>query len=188
MTKRRSSAQHSQQNLHIARRSIVELLGAIMALLSPLMLIGLLIAIIVLLDSYGAHRGIVQRMATQGKSAMAVVSSVSPEYGWAFVDYEDAQGNARSGVLELAYYPVSLWKDFARGDQLAIRYLPFAVRSSDRVILDAHFDAVRTYRGYLKPDVLGLLAVCWISILVKPQLLYVGLVDAERLSNDAFSV
>ena len=158
-------------------RGVSQFLSVALHFLSPLLLIGALIMGLILLDGYGAHRGMVQRMTEEGLETVGVISSVSLDHGWAFVNYEDAEGNARSGVLELRYYPADLGPRLAAGDSLAIRYLPPRVRSSDRVLLAGRLDEVRAYRGYLDPAGLIALGVCWAGVIAKPEILYLGFLE-----------
>lgn len=166
--------------------SLGQFFGALLMLISPLALITFLVGCIVVVDKYGAHLGQLRRMESQGRSTEAVVDFGSPEHDWVFVDYHDGE-QERSGVLEMRYYPAETWDLMQSGAKIQIRYLPITTRGSDRVVLANRFDDFRGYRAYLQPDALTLLGFSWVVFLFKPQLLYLGLVDGDLLSNEAFN-
>ncbi len=148
------------------------------------MIIGVLIGLIILLANYGEHRQFVQRLETEGLETQGSVDFASPEYGWAHMDYVDADGEARSGVLDMHYYDPELWQTLTPDTSVPLRYLPWHIPGSDRVILAEHFAEVQAYHGYLAPDLLGLVGICWLVVILKPQFLYVGLIDAEELFKE----
>ncbi|OQA23455.1 MAG: hypothetical protein BWY63_00218 [Chloroflexi bacterium ADurb.Bin360] len=166
--------------------SLKQILGALLALISPLALITFLIGCLVVLDKFGAHLGQLRRLERDGRVTEAVVDFASPDYDWVFVDYHDG-AEERSGVLEMRYYPAETWALMRPGATITIRYLPFAERGSDRVALVDRFDDLRSYRGYLQSDALILLGLSWAVFLFKPQLLYVGLVDGNLLGDEALN-
>lgn len=165
----------------------MEFLDLALGFLSPLLLLGFLIFCLILLEGYGAHYGMVKRMTEKGQETVGTISSVSLDYGWVFVDYEDAEGNMRSGVLELHYYPADLGFQLTRGEPLAIRYLPSHLRGSDRVLLAGPLDTVRAYRGYLEPAALIGLGICWAGLIAKPDILYFGFLKPSLLPNSSLT-
>ncbi len=169
-----------------ARRAAAQLFGALCALISPLALLSFLIGCIVIADAYGAHLGQLQRMEKQGLVTEATVDFPSPEYDWVFVDYHDG-AEERSGVLEMRYYPPETWDLMQPGAEIQIRYLPFQARGSDRVTLEARFSDFRAYHGYLQSEGVSLLICAWLVFVIKPQLLYVGFVDGDTLTNEALN-
>ena len=152
-------------------------------LISPLMIIGCMSTVLALVVRYGAHRGMLDRMATVGLETEAIVQSVTPEYGWIHVTYSDRQANERYGVLETAYYPAEHWQTAQSGTALKIRYLPSGETGSDRVLLADQLERVRRYRGYISAELVVVLAVCWLGVIVYPQWLYVGIIDIGEASE-----
>jgi hypothetical protein len=145
------------------------------------MMIGFIMAGIMLLAEFGEHRQFVRRLEEEGRVTQATIDSLSPDYGWAHVSYDGDDRETRYGVLEMDYYPPAMWDELQAGAEVEIRYLPWHLPGSDRVILNRELSAVRRHRGYLLTDLLSLLGVCWLVLVIKPQLLYVGLVDSETL-------
>ena len=181
-----------EQRQKLSRRSpgkqlsLKQILGALLALISPLMLIAFLVGCLVVLDRFGAHLGQLRRLERDGHVTEAAVDFASPDYDWVFVNYHDGV-QERSGVLEMRYYPAETWALMQPGASITIRYLPFTERGSDRVALADRIDDLRSYRGYLQSDALILLGLSWVVFLFKPQLLYVGLVDGNLLSDEALN-
>jgi hypothetical protein len=87
----------------------------------------------------------------------------------------------------MAYYPDSMWDELMPDSPVTIRYLPYAIPGSDRVVLQDRFEDVQGYRGYLSGDLIGLLIVCWLALLVKPQILYVGMIDPDSLMKEGLT-
>lgn len=151
------------------------------------MMIGFVMAGVMLLAEFGGHRQFVRRLEEEGRVTQATVESLSPDYGWAHVTYAGEDGETRYGVLEMDYYPPAMWDELQSGAEVEIRHLPWRLPGSDRVVLNQQMAAVRRYRGYLFSDMLSLLGICWLVLVIKPQLLYVGLVDAGRLFPEGLS-
>lgn len=156
-------------------------LDALLLLLSPLMVIGFLTAAIILLSDYGKHRRFVRNLETSGHVAPAVVKSASPDYGWAVVTFEDKHGETRTNVLEMTYYPEETWETVIPTAQVMVRYLPYTLRDSDRVVLEERFEDVQSSHTYLSGDMVGLLITCWLVVVIKPHILYAGLIDGDML-------
>ncbi len=156
-------------------------LDALLLLLSPLMVIGFLIAAIMLVSNYGEHRRFVRTMEASGLTASAVVKSTVPDREWAFVTFEDAHGETRTNVLEMQYYPDQTWAAVTPTAHVTIRYLPYTLRGSDRVVLEERFEDVQSSHAFLSPDIVGLLIACWLAVVIKPHILYAGLIDGDVL-------
>lgn len=168
------------------RAGLRRFIDALLLLLSPLMVIGFLIAVIMLVSNYGEHRRFVRNLEASGRVATAVVKSASPDYGWAFVTFEDAHGEARTNVLEMQYYPDETWEAVTPKAHVMIRYLPYALRNSDRVVLEDRFEDVQSSHAFLSGDMVGLLITCWLVVIIKPHILYAGLIDADVLMEKGF--
>jgi hypothetical protein len=162
-------------------QGMVQVGDVFLLLISPLMMIGFIIAAVMLLAEFGEHRQFVRRLEEEGRVTQATVESLTSEHAWAHVTYPGEDGDARFGVLDMDYYASDVWDTLQVDRTVEIRYLPWHLPNSDRVILNRRFEAVRRYRGYLTADLLSLLGICWLALVIKPQLLYVGLVDTKIL-------
>ena len=151
--------------------------------IAPLGIILFLVGTFALLDSYGTHHRLVRQMTEEGRTAVAIIDSVSHENNSIAVDYSDDQGNFRYGILDMRYYDPLLWETLTPKTPVQIRYLPIHVSSSDRVVLQQYFDNVLSYRGYLPADLVGLMLCTWLLIIANPQCLYLGFVDFDVLSE-----
>jgi|GEM_PF-3052269 len=150
----------------------------IVMILTPLLLIGILIAALILLDGYISHNNMLERMTEQGLITTATIRSISDDF--VFVNYEDAEGNERSGVLDRYYYPPSVWARHEPGETLTIRYLPRRTPGSDRVLLEDRFADVRDYQDYFDSRLLIMLAICWGGLIMEPAVLFLGFMDNSK--------
>jgi len=144
--------------------------------IAPLGIILFLVSTFALLNSYGTHHRLVRQMTEEGRTAVAVIDSVSHENNSIAVDYSDDQDNLRYGVLDMCYYDPVLWETLTPNTTVQIRYLPVHTSGSGRVILQQYFDNVLSYHGYLSTN-LGLMLGAWLLIIANPQWLYLGFID-----------
>jgi hypothetical protein len=156
-------------------------LETILFFFSPMTILVCFIVVLMLAIQYGEHHTFVQRLNTQGRVTQGTVKYVTPELGWAHVAYTDAEGRERHGELEMHYYAPAAWEDLTTGDTVTLRYLPWVLPGSDRIVLQARYDAVRRYRGYLDPWLVLTLAVCWGALVIQPQLLFIGFAGWDEI-------
>ena len=168
-------------------QDIQSVFQALLFLLSPLMIIGCVVGVLALVTRHGEHQQMVRRMTAYGLETKATVDFPAPDHDWVHVTYVDADGRERFGVLEMAYYAGGAWQEMRSGAVLSIRYLPFDIPGSDRVVLASRFAEVRSYRGYLSTDLLILLGICWLVVALEPRWLYVGMVDKDALFEGQFT-
>lgn len=169
------------QRFTVIWKNVLWFINLILSAIAPLGIILFLVSIIALLDSYGTHSRLARQMTEEGQTAVAVIDFVSRENDWIFVDYRDDQNNLRDGILEMQYYDPVLWETLIPDTTVQIRYLPFHVSGSDRVVLQQYFDNVLSYRGYLSADLVGIMLGAWLLIIAYPQCLYLGFVEVNVL-------
>lgn len=168
-----------------ATRKFIDIL---LLAISPLMFIGVLVALIALVTRHSEHRQFVRRMNESSLVTQGTVESASPENDWVFVRYLDEAGETRQGVLGMFYYDdPALWASLTPDAEVTVRYLPWRIPGNDRLVLAERYAEVRGYRGYFSFDVIGLLLVCWVLVIIKPQFLYIGLVDADLLFTNGLT-
>lgn len=153
----------------------------LLAFLSFFAVIMFVISALMVVENTTTHRRYVRRLEEIGYVTQGTVDFQSPENDWIVVDFVDAQGEARSNVLEMKYYPESTWQRLTSGTEVTIRYLPYPQIDSDRIILEQEFERVKDYVGFFENDVGTLFLASWIILILKPQVLYLGLVDIDKL-------
>lgn len=142
--------------------------------LSPLALLLVVVCIIAFLDRVGQHNRLVNLMSTRGAIVEATVSRLDPEKGLVFLDYR-LDGEERIGLLYTRYYPDAL-DVLAPGNQILAR-----VDRSGVEALAVWEDRFSQFRGYLgfATDLAVIFAAGWLVLVLRPEILYVGLSGPE---------
>ncbi len=150
---------------------------------SVLTIILMVVIAIVFLERHGDHRRFVTALEHEGRVAIATVDFVSEKNNWVDVYYQDEAGQNRYGRLEMHYYPEGAWEGLERNAEVEIRYLPESSRHAGEVVLADRLTRVRTHLGHIR-DLLYAGAGCLLLIIYKPQPLFFGFVEGERLIEE----
>lgn len=143
-------------------------LDNILAVLSPLAIIGFVFGAIILITNGIEHYSLVQRLEREGVVNLAKVSYI-PNDGDIQVTFTTSDGEERTHFIRRKYYPPELLRQLALGDSVKIRRL--AQEWEYDAVWEDHFPAVQGYLGFAAaPGVMVL--VCWVVVLVHPEFLY----------------
>ncbi len=149
--------------------------------LAPLMFV---VGVISGLDRWNTYGRLRAELQASGLQAAGTISYLDEENSRAGVDYLDRDGRPRYGVLEMRYYNTVGWGQFAPGAPVNIRYIPEYTSLGDQVVLvEAYGDFLDFFPAW--PDVWGILGVAWLVLMARPQILFWGLVDGEKLVSEA---
>lgn len=149
--------------------------------LAPLMFV---VGVISGLDRWNTYRRLRSELEASGLQAEGFVSYRDDENSRIGVDYLDQDGRQRYGALEMRYYNTVGWEQFVPGAPVNIRYIPEYTSISDQVVLvEAYDDFLDFFPAW--PDVFGILGVAWLVLMARPQILFWGLVDGEKLMSEA---
>lgn len=154
---------------------------ALLSVFSFFAIIMFVVGALVTVENVATHRRYVRRLDEVGQVAQGVVDSQSEENGWIIVDFTDASGEHRANVLEMKYYPEETWQQLTSGTELTIRYLPLPNIGSDRIVLEDEIERVREYVGIFENDTGTVTLISWAILVIKPEILYLGLVELEKL-------
>lgn len=154
------------------------------AVLAPLMFA---VGVIAATDRCGVHYGMLDKLARHGSSALATVSYVNEDYGYASMHFTNSAGVNRAGELYFQYYGPEVKAALQPGAQARIRYVDSLKDGTSRVILEGQEAAVRNY-VCLTPDIWGILLAAWLVVMIKPQIAFVGFVNGEKLAEDAIGL
>lgn len=164
-------------------RKLWPIVDVVLLILSLFAIILVVIGALMTVENVATHRRYVWRLEEAGQVTQGTVDFQSPEHDWIFIEFTDAQGETRSTVLEMKFYPESAWERLTPGTQVAIRYLPYPQIGSDRIVLEREFERVKDYVGFFENDAGTVFLVCWAILILKPQVLYLGLVDIDKLGS-----
>lgn len=168
-----------QDAVQLTRRITGLMIGA----LSPLALIAFLIGLFGILDRAGSHLSLIRHMEASGFVTTAVVWHRT-DSGEIHVTFTGRDGGDRYTTLDAFTCPTARCETLTVGDEVSIYALPPGTPNFGRAILAEAYNCVRSDRPYLAPDLLGILGVSWALLVLKPQVVYAGLVDSDRLLND----
>ena len=158
--------------------------AAYICIISPMILLLFVVGVIAAMDRMGTHRSFVRNLDTHGYVVSAEVDFQNRENDWIFVRFDADNRTEKSIPMDMEYYPPETWNRLRPGAKVEIMALPITARGSDRAILAGELDTVRSYRPYLKPDIVGILGISWALLVFKPQIFYLGLVDGDQLMED----
>ncbi len=168
-------------NISKIKDTIWPIVDVLLAVFSFFAIIMFVVGGLSTIENVVTQRRYVQRLEEAGRVTEGVVDFQSEENGWIIVDFKDASGEDRSNVLEMKYYSEEAWQQLTPGTEVTIRYLPYPNIGSDRIILEKEFEQVRSYVGFFENDVGTVFLASWVILIIKPQVLYLGLVDIEKL-------
>ncbi|MGC9400588.1 MAG: hypothetical protein ACP5HM_15835 [Anaerolineae bacterium] len=155
---------------------------ALLSVFSFFAIIMFVVGALTTVEDVATHRRYVRRLDEVGQVAQGVVDFPSEENGWIIVDFTDASGEHRANVLEMKYYPEETWQQLAPGTEVTVRYLPYPNIDSDRIVLENELERVRKYVGFFENHMGTVTLISWALLVIKPEILYLGLVDIEKLN------
>lgn len=157
-----------------------QILMMFFASLAPLMF---LVGVIAGIDRWTSQNRFVRDLETYGKVVAARVSYVDEENHRAGVDYLDASGQERFGTLELRYYKPETLANLKVGASLQIIYIDALVSDNEKAALADEFAAVKTMPP-INADVAWVLLISWLIVAAKPQFVFLGIVNFDRMMAD----
>lgn len=138
--------------------------------LSPMAILGFVIATIIMLDGFGTHVNFVRALQQDGQLGSGTLYYDGPADTTAVVELDEPDGEML--ILYTRYYSPATLNSLAEGQTVRVRYTA-PPEHEYKAVLEDHFDEVRAYWGYLK-EVIWVLAVCWFMLVLHPELLYLG--------------
>lgn len=153
--------------------------------ISPMVLMLLIVAVIMLPDNYGAHRRLREALEKTPQTAIATITNCHEEDRYCFADCIDINGQEYYCKLDWRYYPEEIRAGLARleqGDKVTVRFAPQA--HDNEVVLAEYYEVFTEYKGYLYDlGITGL--VCWGILILNPEILFFSLVDNLKQVVDA---
>ncbi|GAB4484306.1 MAG: hypothetical protein OHK0031_08300 [Anaerolineales bacterium] len=157
-----------------------QILMLFFASLAPLMF---LVGMIAGIDRWATQNRFIQNLETYGKTTQARISYIDEENHRAGVDYLDAAGQERFGTLELRYYSPDVLAKLNVGDRLQIIYIDALVSENEKTALAGELAAVKNTLP-VSADIGWTLLISWLIVAVKPQFVFLGIVDFDNLMAD----
>ncbi len=154
---------------------------------SPFALMLLLLMLVAVATETINHQRFVNELETQGRTTYGEVESIWEDWeadeGRINFVWQDIDGRSRWGHLEKQGHPPETWASLAPGDVVEIRYLPQSARYDEQVVLEAAYPEVRAYQPqHSTKFILIGVSLAWLAL--KPQILYLGYVDSDRLLRE----
>ena len=169
----------SKSNL---KQVLLMIANALLSLFSFFAIIMFVVGALTTVENVVTQRRYVRRLDEVGQVTQGIVDFQSKENDWIMVEFTDASGEHRANVLEMKYYPENAWQQLTPGTEVTIRYLPLPNIGSDRVVLEDRLACVREYVGIFENDTGTVTLISWAILVIKPEILYLGLVDLEKLN------
>lgn len=164
---------------------ILHLFDVLLLLISPLALLMVIVALVMLVDTWGTHNRLRQTLEEVPLTIQAEIASCYPEDGYCFTTFVDQQGRERYEKLDWRYYSPDIHADLEsleRGDLIQVRYPDDW--GENEVILAEFYDDFQQYRGYLY-DMGSIALVSWLVLIRHPEVLLFTLVDEIGAYFDA---
>jgi hypothetical protein len=177
-----------QKTIQDAIHNVRQIIGLLLGAISPLALLGFLIGFFGLIGSTISHVSYLRNLERWGYVTSAVVEYRHPNGDEVSVSFIDREGDERSAVLKRTYSSPERWEMLTPGTEVEIRALPTGIPNFGEVIVADTLSRMRQDRPYLEPSFLGVLGVCWMLLVIKPQIVYAGLVDNDRLLKDGLEI
>lgn len=162
-------------------RLIIGLLLGLLASLAPLFFV---VGVIAAFDRYASHQTFLENLSRYGRETQGIISYVDLESRRAGVDYLNADGQEQYGVLRLEYYPDSLLAGLQPGQPVSILYIDALVSGYEQTALSENLSQVQNHFP-VSPDIFVMLVLAWLVIMLKPQFVFLGLVDFNQLMSEA---
>jgi hypothetical protein len=146
-------------------------------LISPMVLILLIVGFVMLLDTIGTQRRLIERLEEVPLTTSAVISFCYAEERYCFSDFVDENGIERYGKLDWRYYSdeTTAWlASLDRDDVVEVRYA--AYQYEDNIVLVEEYDRFLDYKGHLYQNG-GIMLVSWFILMLHPEALLFSLVD-----------
>jgi hypothetical protein len=156
---------------------IPRLFNVFMMLISPMVYLLLIVGFIMMLDTIGSHRRLVEKLEEVPHSTDVVITSCYEEGHYCFADFVDENGIKRYGKLDWRYYPedTANWlATLERDDVVRVRYADY--RFEDNVVLAEYYGHFLNYKGHLVQNG-GIILVCWLILIIHPEVLLFSLVE-----------
>ena len=154
-----------------------KILFLFLAAMAPLMF---LVGTIVALDRWGTHTRFLRNLQSYGKIAQAKVSYIDDEYNRAGLDFLDSQGKQRYGTLDLRYYHPEVTQTIQPKADIRIIYIDALISESEKTALADHYVDVQSAPP-VSADVWWILGISWALIAIKPQFVFLGTDDFDKL-------
>lgn len=151
------------------------------AVLSPM---GFTVGVISSFDTCSTHNRFIQGLDQYGKTTSGTISYRDEERDTAGVDYLNAQGQQRFGILRLSLYPLEVRKQLEPGNPVQLIYIDKLISEADQVVLAGQEQAVRG-AWCVPPEYLGIMAFFCLMIILKPQIVFAGFIHPDILMQDA---
>lgn len=150
------------------------------ASLAPLMF---LVGVIAGIDRWTTQNNFIRNLEEYGKITSARVSYIDEENHRAGVDYLDAQGQKNYGSLELRYYSPETIANLHVGASLQIIYIDALVSENEKTALADEFASVRNAFP-INAEVGWVLLISWLIVAIKPQFVFLGIFDLDKMMAD----
>lgn len=157
--------------------TVPRVVNVFLLLISPMALLMLIVAIIMLLDYQGAHHRQRRALEEITLTTTATIASCYEEDRYCYAEFTDVHGRERYGRLDWRYYYPAVAAELAtlsRGDTVSVRYANEPYEND--IVLAEYYDAFATYRGYLY-EMGGIALVSWLILILHPEIMLVALVD-----------
>ncbi|MBN1264723.1 MAG: hypothetical protein JXA25_04470 [Anaerolineales bacterium] len=152
--------------------------------ISPMVLLLLIVGVIMMMDTIGAHRRLLEKLEEVPHTTGARITSCYPEEYFCFADFIDENGIDRYGKLEWRYYSeetTARLVTLKRDDIIEVRYADY--RFEDHIVLAAEYDNFLIYKGHIIQNG-GIILGCWLILILHPEVMLVTLVDNLRTIVD----
>jgi len=156
-------------------RRLLAWLDTLCLAVTPFALILVIVACLVLVERGTALARQMRHLETDGARVRATVArGYSPGSELLALAWTDASGRETYDVIRVAHYPSEAYEHLRKGDRVDILYVPDSENSG--AVLTAHLDHYRRPRTHYG-DVLVMLLCAWVPLAIRPDILYLGLID-----------
>ncbi|MCD4685772.1 MAG: hypothetical protein K8S97_07535, partial [Anaerolineae bacterium] len=116
------------------------------------------------------HRNLICDLERDGMVTTATVLTVDTEDAQVEVEFSDPGNGARTGVLDMRYYDVTL----TPGQTVAV------LRAGSDVVLSDEFVRVKGWRGHLWEPLI-IMGLAWGVLVIRPEFLYIGYIAWDEV-------
>lgn len=149
----------------------------IATVLSPLAVLAFLVLLIVIVDGFAQHVTFLAALDRYGVTATGTWRGLSSDGKMGTVELPHAEGDYAGVIIYAKHYRPASLAALREGQAVIVRYTGPPATPEERAVLVDYENEVRAYYGYLS-DVFWPLLVVWAVLVVRPDVLFLGLLPA----------
>jgi hypothetical protein len=158
-------------------RSLLLFFDLTFLVISPIAVMIFLILLMIGIDYFGQHAQLLLALEKDGINSAGTIAAYDAGDDTFLVVFDQVENDQQNVFLYTKYYSNDTIRLLENDRRVKVRYLLPESGFSEAILLDA-YDEVKNYTGHLK-NLFWPMLVCVVSLIVQPEILYLGLDDLK---------